>query len=330
VGTSNALVIFGLLDKASSPPTTPSALSATGATDATATLTWQKDPSTVASYYIERATGRHGRFTLDGTASSAETTYTDTALNPRTRYRYRISALNSRGESKASRAVSVTTSDLPVSDGLVGYWPLDDGDGMSVRTPVKNASPGRLVGEVAWTAAPSGPKSVLSLHGVGNAPSRVDISDSPSLQFKATDSFTLTFWASPIAPVSRTEVILSKARLSAAWLEVGMTPDGKWSFAGPSGAITGGLVTAGWHLVTAEQDGTANQRRLYVDAQLIGTGPAQAADGAGDLWLGGSPTGGISCSGQLADVRVYNRSLTPRDLATLSAADSAFNLLPAQ
>ncbi len=61
------------------------------------------------------------------------------------------------------------------------------------------------------------------------------------------------------------------------------------------------------------QDGVAGTRSLYVNGTLAATGIAQAANGAGDLWLGQQNlllTQPDSFPGYLDEIRIYNTALS--------------------
>jgi hypothetical protein len=241
-------------------------------------------------------------------------------LWPQVKYDFRVTATNSFADSKSSRSISVTTAQLILPDGLIGYWPLDDGQGNVARDPIAGAPPGTVVGEFTWLPESAGTGSVLSLHGTGNAPSQVVVPDEPAFRFSATQSFTWCATVSPITPVSRSQTIIAKARRTQGWASVGIDSTGVWSFGGPSGAILGGTVTEGAHVVAAVQDGVSGTRSLYVDGKLVATGPAQAADGIGDLWIGASERGGDGFKGDVNGVRIYARALTAEDITALDQA----------
>ena len=91
-------------------PTTPTGLLATVASSSSITLTWTA-VSGATSYDIYRSSSSTGTFSRLGSEPTvgAVTTYTDTGLSANTAYFYKISAINSSGESTASSAVNATT-----------------------------------------------------------------------------------------------------------------------------------------------------------------------------------------------------------------------------
>ena len=83
-----------------------------------------------------------------------------------------------------------------------------------------------------------------------------------------------------------------------------------------------------WHLAVGTYDGSAV--RLYVDGQLIGSTPASgnivySLAGNNDLILGGAVDPScieqINWSGDLDEVRVYNRALSPEEITYLARSD---------
>lgn len=96
-----------------SAPDTPSGLAATAASTTAMTLTWTQ-VSGATSYDIYRSSTSGGTFSRLGSeptvSSGSTTTYSDTGLSAGTTYYYKITSLNSSGESAASSEVSGTTT----------------------------------------------------------------------------------------------------------------------------------------------------------------------------------------------------------------------------
>ncbi|MEV0354045.1 cellulose binding domain-containing protein [Nonomuraea sp. NPDC050680] len=94
------------------PPTTPSGLTASGTTSSGTSLSWtaatDSGGSGLAGYDILRATGT-GAFAQVGTSTT--TSYADSGLSPATTYRYQVRARDgANNQSPVSNTVSVTTS----------------------------------------------------------------------------------------------------------------------------------------------------------------------------------------------------------------------------
>lgn len=65
-------------------------------------------------YYIYRGIGSSGELTKIGEVTDTKS-YTDTGLQPKTIYRYAVSAYNGIRESAKSNIITVTTAEIPVS-----------------------------------------------------------------------------------------------------------------------------------------------------------------------------------------------------------------------
>ena len=106
------------------PPDTPTGLTATAASSSSITLNWTAS-SGATSYDVYRSTSSGGTFTRlgDEPTVGAVTTYSSTGLSASTPYYYKISALNATGESVASSEVTATTSAAASSGGGGGYIP---------------------------------------------------------------------------------------------------------------------------------------------------------------------------------------------------------------
>jgi len=94
-------------------PATPENLSAS-ASGTTISLTWT-EVDNATSYYIYRSSSASGIYTKIGTSTSPS--YSDSGLDYSTTYYYKVSAVNSKGESSKSSAASATTGSAPTGGG---------------------------------------------------------------------------------------------------------------------------------------------------------------------------------------------------------------------
>jgi fibronectin type 3 domain-containing protein len=124
VGTSSALVVYGLISQPTRAPAAPSNLTAAALSGTQINLTWTDNstpPNTATGFDIEQSTDGVN-FTQVATANAGSTSYTVGGLQVSTTYTYRIRAFNSIGNSAYSNNASATTSNFaPVLDFSNGF-----------------------------------------------------------------------------------------------------------------------------------------------------------------------------------------------------------------
>jgi hypothetical protein len=113
VGTTNSLVVYGLLQQAAGPPAAPTNLSASAFSGSVINLSWTDNdspPNSATGYNIlESADGTN--FTQVGTASAGATSFPVGSLQLNTKYYFEVSAFNSKGTSDLSNIANATTTD---------------------------------------------------------------------------------------------------------------------------------------------------------------------------------------------------------------------------
>ncbi|HET6328127.1 MAG TPA: fibronectin type III domain-containing protein, partial [Planctomycetaceae bacterium] len=124
VGTTNSLVVYGLIQQAITAPAAPTNLSASAFSGSVINLTWtdnDKAPSSATGYNILESTdGTH--FTQVGTASAGATSFPVGGLQISTKYYFEIDAFNTKGTSGFSNvANATTTSQASVLDFSSGF-----------------------------------------------------------------------------------------------------------------------------------------------------------------------------------------------------------------
>jgi fibronectin type 3 domain-containing protein len=123
VGTSNALVVYGLLAPATVPPA-PANLNANPG-DSLVTLSWSA-AAAATTYNVYRGTSAGGEATPPVATGLTGTSYTDTGLANGTSYFYQVSGVNSVGEGARSPEASATpqaglgTGGLDFGNGFAG------------------------------------------------------------------------------------------------------------------------------------------------------------------------------------------------------------------
>ena len=316
VGGQYAVSVFGLFPIAAAPPAAPSGLTATTVSATQINLAWSDNSNNETGFKIEQSTDNVS-FTQVNIAAANSTTLAATGLAPLTAYYFRVRATNSAGDSGYTNTASATTLTNQANVGLVGWWKLDDGSGITVTDSSGNGDSGTIAGEVTWIAGHVGP-GALNFHNGGAATARVVVPDAARLRFTAAQSFTLATWVNPANTTGQWSAIIAKSRDLSPYYGLWVNPANNWVFKGSTSDVVGPAVSYAWHHLAAVQDGTAGTRTLYLDGLAVATGAAQAADGAGGLWFAQANSVSESFGGQLDDVRIYNRALSNAEVATLT------------
>ncbi len=307
------LFVSGIIPSAAGTPAAPTGLSAVANTSSSTTLTWTRNSTNESGFTVSRATAAGGTFTTLSNVGAGVTTYTDTGLTASTQYFYQVVAYNATGNSTSSNIASATTFPLFTPTGLVAYLSLDDGPVAQVADSTGNGHSGTVNGETTYTGS-GFINGAFLFHGTGFATSNIVVPNAASLQFSATQSFSISAWVNPSNVHGVEQAILAKSADQGNGYGIYLNAGNHWVFRGPSGDLVGPAATQGvWTEVTAVQNGPAGTRSLYVNGTLTASGAAQPADGAGDLWIGQRNLASApdSFPGTIDEVRVYNIPLTP-------------------
>jgi glucose/arabinose dehydrogenase/PKD repeat protein len=198
--------------------------------------------------------------------------------------------------------------------GLVAAYGFEEGSGPATADLTGNGNIGVLTG-TAWSAAGRAGKAV-SLDGTA---SLVTVRDAPGLSL--APGMTVEAW---VRPSTRTgdRVVLSRQRAGAEAYALyvarsGGAPGGTAVLDGAGQSVPGSVVLPldTWSHLALTYDGST--LRLYVNAGLIGSTPAtgQLPTSGGNLEIGGSTLSGARFGGLLDEVRVYDRALSPAEIA---------------
>jgi chitodextrinase len=211
--------------------------------------------------------------------------------------------------------VSNTTGSVP-TNGLIGYWNFDEGTG-SVAHDTSGSGYNGVVSGATWTTG--------KINSALNFGVNTNSVTTPSIALGKT--FSLTAWVNSTALVQASYVRIAETYY-ATGLYVGTNALGTGyklivnNGAGATGVCgvilgcaEGGLITSGWHLVTATYDGATG--RLYVDTVLVGT-DTFTAPGNTSLPLSiGHSSYGNAFNGVIDEVRLYNRALTGTEVTAI-------------
>jgi hypothetical protein len=232
-------------------------------------------------------------------------------------------------------AADAATSDGPgggpptPEPGLVGWWPLDEITDAVTRDHAGGGNHASLLMGPSLVPGRVGPRA-LDLSG--NLDLAV-IADPPDerLDFGAGD-FTAAAWVKTTQRPSGAPDLVVKwpstttgGNMRGGWaltLPMGAALFKCYSGGNPSVQVTGTPINDGaWHHVAGRK--TATELALFVDGRLVATRPHAlgSVSNAAPLQLGGfGNSSTLAFDGQLDDVRVYNRALTPQEIAALAAA----------
>lgn len=212
--------------------------------------------------------------------------------------------------------------------GFGGNWRLNEGSGTSVSDSSGNANTGTLNGGAARTAVGGGKFGRgVSLDGVSGY---VDIPDDSTLD--GMSAFTVSMWVKIDQVGLNGSIILGKdsnpGNESYRITQLGYnsklhfnikTTNNGWYSAGTGVDSTTSLQNGIWYHVVATYDGS--YVRLYINGNLEATGSQAISgniyDGMSPLRLGYPVGGAAYTDGTIDEVRVYNRTLFPSEVADL-------------
>ncbi len=219
----------------------------------------------------------------------------------------------------SSRGI-VTNTSIParLTSGLVGYWTFDGKDMLNgvARDVSGNGNTGNLL-NIASTTFYTGGK----IGQAGNFDGNNDVIKTTS-DFIGTNDVTVTAWikiSSFTAGVNNTRIVNNGSfvfypRLTGSTLAV--SSDG---LATNAVSANNAIALNQWVFVatTRASSGTAN---LYVNGVLSGTANQSSGTpvaGTGNVSIGNANTADRAVIGNLDDVRVYNRTLSAAEIASL-------------
>jgi PKD repeat protein len=223
-----------------------------------------------------------------------------------------------------------TTVQVTGTNGLVAYFPFNEGSGTTVQSTV-----GGLTGTISnatWVPGESG--NALSFNGTN---AWVTVPDSPALEL--TTAMTLEAWVKPTAAPpsgSWASVLFKEGATDANYTIYGFdgNRDPLLGFYTPSGVVQAigpsTLALGTWtHLAATYGGSTAT---LYVNGTAVAT---QAASGpmptsTDPLRIGGDSLFGEFFTGLIDEVRIYNRALSAAEIqADMNPAPTVTAVSPA-
>lgn len=210
-----------------------------------------------------------------------------------------------------------------LTEGLIGYYPLDDSSTGSTAVDQTEVGNDGTINGASYPGSGQVGSDSLSFDGTD------DYVELPDFGFgDPTKSFSVAFWFNPtdlsadLVPFGRydgTDDILNFF-----YSQANDTLQFRCGHAGGNevDATGGSLTTTGvWYHVAGVYDASGPEGRLYIDgAEVAASAPAsvddfQTTDGP---WFGARNTSSLYLPGDMDDVRVYDRSLSPQEVSALS------------
>ncbi|MGD8752162.1 MAG: Ig-like domain-containing protein [Anaerolineales bacterium] len=218
----------------------------------------------------------------------------------------------------------------PDVSGMLSYWPLDDGESATLFVDVIGDNDGACAG----INCPTNTTGVINTAFDFNSmdPDKLDApADTPSLNWKSTDSFSFELWANATELCVERKVFIAKYRNQnddgenwASWW-VGCGDGNQFlfglrdSYENTLEIASAGKINIGkWHHIVAERDGSSNQNLLYVDGVLE---TSQVYTYTGDFISDRDVNFGYynvdpyyHFDGKIDEVAIYNRVLTLEEI----------------
>jgi len=229
----------------------------------------------------------------------------------------------------------------PLSRGLVGWWPMNEGSG----TRVSDVSGNQFAGTMANFSMSQSSGWVGSSVGRGVAFDATDdaltIAHNAAIANALTSTtFTFAAWAR-VDNLAAYSILAYKGSaggvpgpLQIYWEPAG---GGSWYFLIGNGSSSNGptigigQISAGvWHHLAAIRDGGTSSARMYLNGRRVAVAGASfgtAGDVSTALCLG-CRTGSYISQGATAQARLYSRALSDSDVAQLYANPLAGALAP--
>jgi len=220
---------------------------------------------------------------------------------------------------KSAKGVNVAAgskSAKSLSDGLVGYWKMDEatmGHGTTFTDSSGNNNTGTGVSNVAVVSGKFGNGIDIPGVGGGGAGYAVNVADSDSLDIGYTSPMTISFWiyndSSVCAAIVKKSGLWEIYRCSSA-ITVRFNQDYTSSYS---------LNNGQWYLVTVTRDPSTNTTKVYINGQQTDswTYAIGGQDNSGGMGIGAYYGGAWAIDGKLDEVRIYNRALNPAEITAL-------------
>jgi hypothetical protein len=198
-----------------------------------------------------------------------------------------------------------------VTNGVLGWWPFDEGRGTNTFDASGNGRTGALIGNPLpiWTSGVS--SNALEFDGIQND---VQVPTDPGL---TPAGLTLTTWVK-VAPNMTSEAIAKWAASGGGSYALSLTngsPELDLSLGGSLARLAGtiAILDSQWHHIAGTYDGT--QMQVFLDGVNVGS-----ASATGSIDSAQTPLVLGLVAGRMDDVRVYGRALSSNEIASVYVA----------
>lgn len=214
-----------------------------------------------------------------------------------------------------------------LEEGLIGWWPMDEGKGDVVYDGSGNDNDGDIFGDPKWADGKFG--KALSFDG------NDDYVSIENDVFGGDNNIngTIAFWVDikdstgngkyfvQITRHARPAIYRNGHNIGVQWMGASGLPEGNGQY------INGPKISKNaWHHIAfsweRQADGTHNWR-LYADGRLTHSGTkATLSNSRGGVYLAANTGRGGFFNGKIDDVRIYNRALSENEIRTLAGHKS--------
>lgn len=223
--------------------------------------------------------------------------------------------------------VPTVTQASAITGGLVGWWKFEEGTGTTAADTTANANTGTLNGPPTWSNdIPNALGSTGSLEFDGSSGTITVPGFVPDTIIGDGNPVSIAYWVNPTDIAQQMHVGTSSdtgnrfyseqfARAGAIYAH--------WGFGNSQNSTTSTAeLTAGeWNHVVITYDGTNATSYLngtQMDTQAIGTAKNFSNGG---LTIGVFAASSLYFDGNIDDVRIYNRVLSPEEIAKIAAGE---------
>jgi hypothetical protein len=308
------------------PPTAPTGLTAV-TDELSINLTWSpaSDADTgVAKYRVYRSTSSEGPWTKIVTRGGNSTSYTDRNTLPATKYYYLVKAVDGAGNVGEPSNIDFATT-VDAIESLIGHWELDETEGTVAVDSSLYERDSNLKGNPIWSTGVIGGGLHIDPDGdylklrraILNGADTVTV----AMWVKAEDSGTHALFSGANGGNSNEILLLIKNDTEIRFF-TGEKSSSNASWTVPT------MTDGQWHHVAVVRDSVKDKVELFVDGVSYGKKskdllPLDIA--AGGLLMGqeqDSVGGGFDVDqalhGNLDDVRIYDRPLSPAEVEELA------------